>query len=303
MTDGGSDPSNDPSGATMGWPPPPPGSWGVDTGLPSEPPRPCRRRGGFVGLAVVVVLTGAIVALSFTVLGGQPDEPDQPFMPVGESIDGGSFGTIPMDEDDPFESGDFDTIPMDEEDPVRQPEEGLALYLPDDEDVASTHLLGDDDPYLEVDEATGPGQVRSFCLEDEPGAIDEGGSSTRVWTGSDSEVSVRVLDMGSVETAQQAIELRLDDAYLECAPGAIQANFAPYYGPGELADEDRTTSGDQFERRILLANAYDCDALLTWRQVEQYVVSTKVFACDPDAELALSSSDDLIDLSTDLITG
>jgi hypothetical protein len=300
MTDGGSDPSNDPSGATTSWPPPPPGPWGVDTGLPSEPPRPRRRRGGFIGLAVVVVLTGAIVALSFTVLGGQPDEPDQLFMPVGDSIDSGAFSTIPMDEDDPFESGDFDTIPMDEEDPALDAQSAL----PFDEEVEELLDIAGGGVTLEVDELFEAGEVRSFC--NAPSA-DSLGGAMRVWTASDGqvEIEVRVQAMGSLQEAQEAVQGRQNEEFLACIPMEVipVEITADAYG-GELIDHDEVTGGPQIEQRILIGKDDRETGLLIWRQVGQYTLSIKVFELHEEGDdLDLTSADDLLEQTTEHLGG
>lgn len=249
---------------------------------------------------MVVVLTGAIVALSFTVLGGEPSEPDRLFMPVGDSIDGGAFDTIPMDEEDPFDSGDFDTVPMEEDDPALDAQSAL----PYDEEVEELLDIAGGGVTLQVDELLEEGEVRSFCQAPTQDSL---GGAMRVWTASDGEVEieVRVQDMGSLQDAQEAVQGRQTDEFLACIPMEVipvEITSDPF--GGELIEHDEVTGGPQIEQRILIGKDDRESGLLIWRQVGPYTLSIKVFEqADDGVDLDLTSADDLLEQTTEYLGG
>jgi hypothetical protein len=292
MTDGGSDHPNDhaPGRAQVSWPAPPSGDWGASPHAPPPPtPSPTRRnrvpRRDVVGIAVVLVLTGAIVVVAFTALGGKPRpsaSAEPKFQKVGNSIDGSSRATT-FTQDPAFE-------------PPADPEL-LESALPTAEDVEAQVEVAGGDTYEETDEPVETGPLFSNCTDQRP--VLEGGA-VRFWTTRTGEVDVRIDDLGSAAAARASMEARQSDEYITCLPGEI-APKSEYLSrtplDGDVVDSSVIRQGDQREVKVLIEDGDGDGKLFVWRQVGQYTISARIWVVEPDAdtELALTSSDELLD--------
>ena len=240
----------------------------------------------------MIGLTAAIVALAFTVVGGDPSESAEPkFRTVGSSIDDGS-GSLP---------DVSSTIPR--EDPTTATP--LEDVMPSDEDVIGFVSAVDGEVSLEFDDPTDPGPGGDLCTDVGPDVTDGYG---RVWVdGSGSvEVDVRVQQTTSALEAAQTMDVRTEPAYLDC----LTTKYGNIYGDGDVVDgrvddSSDTGAGDQRQVSVLIEDASGMQKLLAWRQVGTYTITARIIGVDATEGdgLELSSADDLLDIPATALGG
>lgn len=298
MTNGGNETTPGPLGPGDSWPPSPPStagpspSWPVPpTEIPAPAPQPDPhppRRGGLIGLVVVLLLTAAIVAVGFTVTGGEAGDAAEPqFQEVGTSIDGPSS--------DP---GVWASVPENGPD-LPATDDNLFKALPTDQDVLDLVRLGLNTAETDVQEEVEPGPVPDDCTDYVPTSL---GGVVRSWSLNDSrsEISVRIDDMGDGGEAQEAIAHREGEDFLACIPGHVTSDTSETSIEGApMVDKSVVTTVDQFEQ-VLLFDDGDQTAVFAWRQVDQYLITIKAFEFDfgsAAADLNVRSMDGLLDLT------
>jgi hypothetical protein len=303
MTDGGLSNDHDPAHQAS-WPPPPAADWGSSPTTPPGPREPTAvappgRPRRIAEVAVVIVLTAAIVALAFTVVGGHPRESAEPnFREVGSSIDSYDSGSSSDNS-----SGEWNTVPMEEEDGFAATGD-LFAALPNDDDVEDLLGTGNRQVLLQKEEFIDPGPVKAFCTDVTVDAVD---GALRGWTTSGGvvEVDARIYEMASVADAREAVTSRQTDAFLACIPDDVASSIEQMtMSGGEITDASTEDTGDQLEQVLLIERGSE-GAILAWRQVDHYVVSLKVFEADYEggASLDLAVAEDLLAIPTDSLGG
>jgi len=297
MTDGGNEATPGPLGSDAPWPAPPPGVWSATPATPAPPRPPTGSRRRTVETLVVVLLTGAIVALAFTALDGDPNgsAAESRFRTVGSSIDSSDPGLDPG-------TDEWDTIP--ELQDLDGSTGGLYDALPTYEDVEDLVELSGGRANLQVEEIVGLDPASPDCADDAPEPVD---GVRRVWSLDDSmsEVEVRIDDLGSVEDAQLAVERRQTPDFLECLPTEVETDDGSGIDAGVVVDTSTVDRGDRLEQLVLVDDG-EQTALYAWRQVDQYVITIKAFDFvwgSAGYDLDLAAMDDLLALTTELLDG
>lgn len=299
MTDGGPETHPDPAREQVPWPAAPPGPWGAEPS-PSSPPAPAPgpapaqaqagpRRRSVIEVAVVVLLTGAIVALAFTAVGGDPKETESSSgfttigEPLGPDVDAGTWDTIPMDEDEAPDYGDV--------------ADAIEPAMPTDTDVISLVPATEGVVLEEFDGSVAGGGGSTDCGALQGETI---GGYARIWYSGERtfEVDLRVHEAASDLDAEGMMEGFEGDEFLLCAtekiyPFVVDADFAEK----QIIDTSDTGSGDQRQVGMLVENDAGQRALLVWRQAGRHTLIACFIDGDPTRAdpMGIDAADDLLD--------